>query len=548
MRIFIVAIFSLLISACAQIVPLSGGPIDRTSPKVLVENPANGSVAFKGEVVVIKFDEYIQLRDLFNELIVTPQLKNQPDITASGKTLTIKFDEPLKENTTYRLFFGNAITDIYESTPIANYEYTFSTGDHIDTLILSGTLKDAYTGSAVKDAWAMLYSDTGDSIIYTSKPDYLAHSNANGQFTIKGLKEGKYKLIALSDKNKNYLYDNGELFGFETSPVTVPGSDSITLKLFTERSNKVFIKKTDHPNPEKVLLLFNTPPQQIRSVEAYTPKGDSIHSYIYRTSLLKDTLFFNFRSPETEEAYHDSIYIKVVYNDTLRDSSLITFQSKKQLEEQFNRKRLPLEVIPVVRSGSTLPYYAPFYKLSGSFNIKQTDKAHLILEENGKPADSLKIKITQPSPDSIYISYKWKEESEYTLRLLKGFATDDYSRGSDSLRFTFKTNSKSDYGSLKVNLSGLSAGNYLLQLLNSGGRIAYERSFETPDGMQEILFSDVLPDTYRLRIVSDTNGDKAFTPGVYLLKKQAEDVFISDQTIKVINDWDNELKWEIKKQ
>jgi hypothetical protein len=549
MRIFIVAILSLLISSCAQIVPLSGGPEDRTAPKVETETPANGSLQFKSEVIVIKFDEYIQLKDLFNQLIITPQLKNQPDITASGKTLTIKFDEPLKENTTYRLFFGNAITDIYEATPIPNYEYTFSTGDHIDTLILNGILKDAYTGAPVKDAWAMLYTDTRDSIIYTNKPDYLARSDEKGQFRIRGLKEGSYKLIALVDKNKNYLYDNGELLGFEASPVTVPNNDTITLKLFTERSDKVFIKKTEHPNPEKVLVLFNAPLQKINSVSAATPEGVAIDSYIYKTSLLKDSILFNFTAPETEDAYEDSIYIKVLYNDTLRDSSLVTFLSKKQLEDQFSRKRLPLEIDPVLRSGSILPYSTSAYKLYSSFNIKQADRGQLVLEENGKPADSSKIKITQASPDSIYLSYKWKEESEYTLYLLKGFATDYYGRGSDSLRFTFKTNSKSDYGSLKVNLSGPDQGNYLLQLLNPGGRVAYERSFRVSDnGVQEIIFSDVLPDTYRLRVVSDTNGDKAFTPGVYLRKKQAEDVFISDQTIKVIGDWDNELKWEIKKQ
>jgi hypothetical protein len=400
----------------------------------------------------------------------------------------------------------------------------------------------------VKDAWAVLYTNTKDSILYTDKPDYLARSDEQGQFRIRGLKEGSYKLAAIADKNKNYLYDNGELFGFDVSPVSIPNNDTITLELFTERSNKVFIKKAEHPNPEKVLVLFSAPPQKINSINAATPGGIPVDSYTYRTSLLKDSILFNFTAPGTEDAYKDSIYIKVVYNDTLRDSSLVTFLSKKQLEDQFSRKRLPLEIGPVLRSGSTLPYYAPSYNLYSSFNIKQADKRQLVLEENGKPADSSKIRIIQANPDSIYLSYKWKEESEYTLYLLKGFATDYYDRASDSLHFMFKTNSKSDYGSLKVNLSGLEQGNYLLQLLNPGGRVVYERMFPVSEnGMQEIVFSDVLPDTYRMRVVSDINGDKAFTPGNYLLKKQAEDVFISDQTIKVISDWDNELKWEIKK-
>ncbi|MCD6065889.1 MAG: putative lipoprotein precursor [Bacteroidetes bacterium] len=545
MRLFLLFILSLLISSCAQIVPLSGGTIDQAAPKLLIENPANGSLNFSGNIIIIKFDEYIQLKDLFNQLIITPQLKKQPDIEASGKILTVKFDEQLKENTTYTLFFGNSICDITEGNPVANYEYTFSTGNYIDSLKISGTLKDAYTGFPVKDAWGMLYFDAADSSIYTSKPDYLARSNEKGEFTIRGLKQGSYKLIALVDKNKNYLYDNGEQMGFADTLITVPVNDTVALSLnmFTERSSRAFLKKTDHPSPEKVILTFNTPPDSINSIRIYTPQGSSVTSYSYKMSGLRDSVFLNFSN--TDE---DSIYIKVNYNAGQEDSALVTFLSKKQLNEQFDRKRLPLELMSPYKNSSSLPYYIPHYKVYSSFNIKQTDKALLLLKENGKAVDSSRIKISMGNPDSIYISYKWKEESEYDLYLLKGFASDMQERSNDSLHFAFKTSDKSDYGSLKVNLSGLRPGNYMLQLINSAYKVIYERRLLIlSDEAQEIVFSDVLPDTYRLRVVSDTNKDNAFTPGNYLRKQHAEEVFISDQTIKIISDWDNELKWEIKK-
>ena len=548
MRTLISAILLLLLASCAQVVPLTGGDEDEKAPQPTELIPANKTLNFNYEKITITFNEYIQLKDVFNQLIITPQLKEQPEINTNGKTLTIKFNEKLKENTTYKLMFGNAICDITEGNILTDYEYSFSTGSFLDTLQLKGAIKDAYSGKPVKDSWVMMYFENNDSIVYKSKPDYLTKTNANGIYTLKGLKQGSYKIVALLDNNKNYLYDNGELFGFREATVSVPQDSVVEMNMFKENPSKVYMSKTEHLLPEKVNIVFNTSIEKLSSVSITNTKGIQVSGCSYKMNRTKDTLHFYFNT-----MINDSVYIKVGFNDNKVDSSLVTFLSTDQLKNQFVRKRLPFEINSVYGSGSILPYNLTEYKLHSTFLIASTDKSKLVLKENGIVLENEAISITQSNSDSISIKHKWKSNAEYEIGLMKDFAKDNFERGSDSLVFKFKTNEKSDYGTLKLLLSNLESNNYVVQMINSLNKVVYEKYIDVSllkggsDGKNsfELQFKDIIPETYTLRLISDTNNDRLFSPGIYLSKVQSEKTYTYSQSIKIISDWDVEQIWVI---
>ncbi|HEY1038714.1 MAG TPA: Ig-like domain-containing protein [Bacteroidia bacterium] len=544
MKQLIAGILLLFLASCAQVVPLTGGATDATPPIAKEELPVNGSVNFNGNKITITFNEYIQLKDVFNQLIITPQLKEQPDVNADGKTLSIKFNEQLKENTTYILFFGNSITDITEGNVLKDYSFSFSTGPIIDTLQLSGTVTDAYSGKMIKDSWVMLYENNTDSIVFRSKPDYLTRTNDLGFYTLKGLKPGNYKIVSLSDNNKNLLYDNGELFGYLPGTISVPGDSAIALTMFKEKPSKVFISKTDHLVPEKATVVFNTPINQLNKVTAVLQDGTTTGNYIYKLNRSKDSLRIYFTKLEA-----DSIYIKVNFNNNNLDSTLITFLSMEQLKKQFERKRLPFELTSVHNPGATLPYSLKQYKLVSTFLVNDIDKNKLILTENGTTLGSPDVSVVQSAEDSIDIFYKWKSASNYEIVLLKDFAKDKFERGNDSIVFKFKTTEKSDYGTLNLILLNPEKINYVVQLLNPSNKVIYEKyadaSALSDKNAFEMKFFDVIPDTYTIRLVLDTNNDKAFTAGDYLNKIQPEKIMMYAQPIKIISDWDIEQKWEL---
>ncbi|MBP5782536.1 MAG: Ig-like domain-containing protein, partial [Bacteroidales bacterium] len=153
------AAISVLLSSCANEVAPTGGPKDETPPKVLKYSPEIYSTNFKEKTIEITFDEFFQLNNYKSKLLISPPFKNEPTFTVKGKKLIINLKDNLIPNTTYKIFLGDAIVDYNESKPYPNFSYIFSTGESIESLTLSGTLKDAYTLKPVENAYIFLYKD-----------------------------------------------------------------------------------------------------------------------------------------------------------------------------------------------------------------------------------------------------------------------------------------------------------------------------------------------------------------------------------------------------
>lgn len=227
-------------SGCANIVPPSGGPRDSLPPQLLKAEPRDSTTNFRGKEIVLNFDEYVDLKDISNNLLFTPTFETNPEIKAKGHTLTIRFRDSLESNTTYVFNFGNAITDINESNVLRNFTYAFSTGPVMDSLEMTGRVQLAETGGIDSTLIVVLHRSFVDSAVYKNRPQYVVRLDRNGAFHFRYLPSDTFAIYAIGDAafSKKYMNPN-QLFAFYDEPVIAGRSDSILLYAYREKPSAV---------------------------------------------------------------------------------------------------------------------------------------------------------------------------------------------------------------------------------------------------------------------------------------------------------------------
>ncbi|NND62876.1 MAG: Ig-like domain-containing protein, partial [Flavobacteriaceae bacterium] len=252
----------LLFSNCAKKGMPDGGPKDSIPPVIVKSNPENFTTQFTGDEIRIYFDEYIKLKDLQQNLIISPPLKYQPLITplSTSKVLKIKILDTLKENTTYSINFGKSIVDNNEENEFEYFKYIFSTGTYIDSLNLKGNIKHSLLRKPVEATTIMLYEfdDTfNDSIVFTEKPTYIATTrDSTNTFELTNLKEGKYRLIALNESTNNYTFEpEKDEIGFVAETISIPTDSGYTMKIFKEIPDYK-ITRPNHISKHKIIFGY----------------------------------------------------------------------------------------------------------------------------------------------------------------------------------------------------------------------------------------------------------------------------------------------------
>ncbi|HXB29000.1 MAG TPA: Ig-like domain-containing domain, partial [Puia sp.] len=211
-----------LITGCANIVPPSGGPKDTLPPVLIEADPEMRAmnVNVNSNKIVLNFDEYIDLKDISKNLIVSPVPKLMPIVHSHLKVITITIKDTLQPNTTYALNFGKAVTDVNEGNILRNFTYVFSTGNYIDSLQYSGRVIMSNTGKPDSTLVVMLHSQLADSAVAKFRPRYMTRLDSGGNFTFKNIKPDIYALYALEDQSGMHLYTSkSQIFAFADSPV-----------------------------------------------------------------------------------------------------------------------------------------------------------------------------------------------------------------------------------------------------------------------------------------------------------------------------------------
>ena len=197
-----------MLASCAKIGSPAGGPRDKTPPRLEKSKPLNRAVHFDGKQIEITFDEYIKTDAIAQEMVVSPPFQERPDIRLRGMTLIIEWEEELRDSTTYTFRLGQSLKDLNEGNILRNFEFVFSTGDHLDSLGIIGTVLQAFNHKPLEDpVFMMLYENLSDSAPLLEIPDYVGKSDTKGNFLINNLRPATYRIFALQDQNRNYKYD-----------------------------------------------------------------------------------------------------------------------------------------------------------------------------------------------------------------------------------------------------------------------------------------------------------------------------------------------------
>lgn len=525
-------IFFLLFYGCANQVSPTGGPKDIRPPEIKEMIPDNYSTNFQSRKIQLTFDEFIQLKDINTQLIVSPPLKYIPETKVRKGVLEFKIQDTLLANTTYSLNFGNAIQDLNEGNAIENFSYVFSTGPLVDTLSISGQVLLSTTQKPEKGVKVMLYQPFSDSLPYKDVPSYFSKTDEMGNFSIRNIANGKYKLFALKETNNNYLYDgNDESIAFLKRQVEA-GEKEIRLELFTELPEPRLLR-TQSAEPGKVILAMNRPLPEWNIKFLTDTSQMQIDGMFY--SQMKDTL---------------TIWYKNLLLDSL--SAVLEFRGKQDTiyvrlikadEKYLKRNKLSLKLQSNIASGQLFDLNAPII-VHFSHPIESFSPEKIVLLEDSTSVKPGRIYFSDTARQNLVITNLWKENTKYQIFIPPAAFTDIFGLANDSLLQFILTNSQIYYGSLQAKIfvrDDLSQ--HIFQLIDMHENIAQEFIFKNDTSF---TLADLSPGTYKLRVVSDRNGNGRYDTGKYVESLQPEPVFYYTESVLVRSNWDVELVWEIK--
>lgn len=207
-------------TGCANIVPPQGGPRDTIPPVLLKVNPGDSTTGFTGSKIVFNFDEFVEVQNIQEQLLVSPLAKITPVVDYKLREVTVKLKDTLEPNTTYTLDFGKSVKDITEGNFIKDLRYIFSTGNYIDSLELEGQVLIAETAKPDSTLIVMLYTSQEDSVVIREKPKYITRLDNKGYFHFRNLPPNQYYIYALKDETgtRRYMSDK-QLFAFADTVV-----------------------------------------------------------------------------------------------------------------------------------------------------------------------------------------------------------------------------------------------------------------------------------------------------------------------------------------
>lgn len=522
-NIFACCILILLVASsvtnCARKGNPTGGPKDSLSPVMVTANPEYEAVYFKSKKIKLDFDEYVKFKDLNKQLIVSPPLKHASEITPVGtasKRITIEILDTLKENTTYSFNFGNSIVDNNEGNPLGSFKYVFSTGSYVDSLEVSGVITDAFEKEPETNITVLLYEineNYNDSIIYKEKPNYITNTLDTIIFDITNIKEGTYQLIALKDFNSNFIYNpKDDKIAFASNPINIPTDSTFTLELFDETKQFRLIRPLES-RVGKIIFGYEGNAKGL-AIELISKTPENFKSFLSKEKD-KDTLNFWFTPFEA-----DSLQFRVK-KDTLEEIHTVRLRTAKQ-------DSLLIEV-PI--KGTLHP--KDTFALETNFPIESVDPAYIFITDQ----DTLAVPFTpiiNKRKSKLLIDFDKKRNSKYQIDILPNALVDFYKRTNDTLQYTLKTQDIESYGIIELSIVNPKNKTLLVELITVKGDLIEQR---TTSGEDKFVFTDLIPDTYLIRIIFDDNHNKKWDTGNFLQKIQPERVHYYEKELKLKANW-----------
>ena len=578
-----IIIAALVLIGCANrgIGP-QGGPKDSLPPAVVKSSPENGALEFHGKQIEVTFNEYLQLDNVSQNLIMSPPQQHPPEVKVRGKRLLVQFTDSLKDSTTYTLDFGKAICDFTERNPYRNYAFAFSTGSVIDTLEVRGKVYDAETLNPLTNIFVGIHSNMADSAFTTMPFARIARTDSAGAFRIGNMRAGVYRLYGVDDVSRDYRLTPGEALAFADSLVTPEvrphyhtdslGNDSLVgyeygpadlqLWLFRPEQQRLYMQRTVREQQHMIRVTFSSSPDSVPSFRAISP-------WEWDTTLMTDTAWID-PTPYMHTQYS-------VHNDTITlwlTDSIAIGQDSIFLEARYRRTD-SLYNLEWCTDTLRAIWRAPRMSAKAIKAKKHRDSTRkLELKSNAKRGfeiyDTLQITCTTPimdvaidslhlmeRKDTVYkpVAFRLLEHDtlpmklvlaaslgagkEYELRIDSGAMHDVYGVPNKKEKYSLQVKTPEDYSTLRVKLTPF-VPKARIQVLNTKDQPVRELP-AVPEGA---LFRYLKPDGYYMRLYIDANGDGKWTTGSWDEHRQPEAIYYFPDKIQTKSNWDFEEEWD----
>ena len=584
----------LVISIVAYLISIScanrgsgpqGGPKDITPPRPQRSIPDANSLNYKKNRIDIIFDEIVQVQNTFDNIIISPPQKQAPTVKAIGKKISVELQDTLKDETTYTIFFGDAIVDNNEHNVLSGYSFSFATGESIDTLKMSGTLIDAATLNPIAGVMVGIHSDLSDSA-FTSKPfDRITKTDKNGNFSITNIRSGKYRIYALDDVGNNYRFDMpNEKIAFSDSIFEPSAStnvvadtvyrdsvvklstgktdtlrladtvirkfdvryspDSIVLRAFVEDYYNQYVVKSLRPDVRHFTVYFNAPNKELPRMEGINfdickgvvvepnSRGDTIDYW------LKDSALWAIDTLKLRLTYMkmDSTHNLVQQTDTISLRS-----QKRRAKAEKNRTQ---EFLTLISNAKGSINYFDTIEISIPTPAEMDTEKKILLQRR---VDTIwqpqKSAIT--AIDSVGRRYRVTAtlQPSQTYRLVVDSASfrDIYGNVNKGTTFDFTVKSKDVYASLTLEM-GVFTGKEIIELIDKNERVIRRAIADK----QKVRFDNLDAGTYYARLFVDLNGNGKYDVGNFAEKRQAEPVYYYSKSFELRQMWDNEEYWNYR--
>lgn len=563
---FSLIVLVLVLASCANrgIGP-QGGPKDSIPPVPLKYEPEMGALEFKGKRIEVTFDEYIQLDNVMQNLLMSPPQQNPPDVKARGKKLIVQFQDTLRDSTTYTIDFGRAVCDFREKVPLHGFHYYFSTGSEIDTLEYCGRVYDAENLTPRSGVFVGIHSNLSDSAFITEPFLRIARTDSMGFFRIGNIHPGTYRLYAVDDISRDYRFTLGESIAFADEPIVVTPPDTTavdtnnlspitnnlsSLFLFKEQQQKLYMQRTVREEQHKIRLSFSAPPDslpQLRFIKdslpielnyhtQYSRRNDTITLWLLDSAAISiDSLFIEARYRRT-----DSLYQLEWAIDTLRAIwRAPKLTAKAQAAQERKNRNRRLELRSNARSGFEM-YDTLRLMCATPLATIERDSIHLF-ERTDTDLKPIKFTIADHDtlPMELLILADLKPDMKYELHVDSGALHDVYGVTHIDGSYSLQLKKPSDYSTLRVKLTPF-VEHARIQVLDKQDKVVRELP-AVPEGA---FFEYLKPEIYYLRFYIDANEDGQWTTGSWDAKRQPEAVYYFPGKIQTKSNWDFEEEWD----
>lgn len=534
-RLLLLFVICFLVHSCARVGSPVGGPKDTLAPKFLSSNIDTTRINVKRDIHELRldFDEYITLKDINKNLIISPPIKNIKRILPSNianKFVMIQWTDTLQANTTYNFNFGNSIADNNETNILRYFNFAFSTGNKLDDLYVSGVITDAVAIKKKEGENKLVVGlyQVKDTINYKQKPYYITKVDDDGYYELNYLTPGKYKIVAFEDENSNSVYDPGkEKVGFQKEPLDIEKSVSgLNLKVYPSKKPLKYVEMKESPggivmtfegNPENVKVAsVNEKLQDIKVT--HRPKSDSVKIWF-------DPVKNDIGQTTTEN-------LKFSYDTGKKQDTVSVFY-------KYNKKNaMDLE------NDNGGPELAPNsdFKIRSAYIIDKINPEKWILKSDSLTTQEFTAKISETNPYQILIHSDFVTGKKYQLTVPKETVSSYYTKNVQSKRFDFEVEKVDQFGSLAFAIQNAPETSYWIQLLDASDKVIYSKYTKG----NNVKFDILKPNEYIVRILVDNNENKFWDEADFETETFAEDSYVFYKKAIVRPLWETKEDWDLK--